>query len=758
MKKKFVLVALLIVAVMTFNIVGVAMAAPVDADVESEYAISRVTTAGESYTVRGLVVAKNTRAVVLYDGTDGIMVYGSGILALVDVGDYIQITATASLYNNLLQLNYTSETEWQRLDASEAPEEKEAAELTPAVVTDWMTKAGATPSQLTVNDVQRYTWTASAAQIGNYWALTPSDITNAQIEPLYVDTTENPLQAGNEYDVVAYFIGANPASGTPYVGMMIQTLTPHQNQVEVVLSSEYLSEYFTAGDSVDLGITIANSDNQEYSVVSSDTAVAEWVSGSLVMRGVGATKLTITAAADETKTATMTLVVYDQYFENIGQITVGATGMIQGTVVAKTNNSVIIADSTGGIMVYDSNQVSSLVPGDIIYVVGTVTEYNGLAQFSYNPGVVITSYGEKGTVPTEATPLTEQMLVDWTTARAQKDVKLYSWRAVAGTLDGYNIYSLSENGVKIESAAELSDITLGTTYDFEGYFAGYNTTNAYASFVITKYTVSATQDNYLAFYRYSLNLGLDTTYQLNPIVGGTIDASKLVYSGYNEDVVTVSASGLITAKDAGETVITVTGTPSSGDPIVRQISVKVDSSISQVTEPNTYYSVIGKIVAKTSQSVVIHDGTAGILVFSRTAASTYDIDDVIQVSGTVSTFNHMLQFSGSLDIRLREDITIDVPALTPLTKDIADSWVVSEGVIPVTECKGYTWEATAVVTDDGFMTINIEGSDTIIEPVYLIDSSLIEDGKTYTITGYFIGYSSNNSYAAIAVVDAVLVG
>ncbi len=754
MKKKFVLVALLIVAVMTFNIVGVAMAAPVVADVEPEYAIGRVTTAGQSYTVRGLVAAKNTRAIVLYDGTDGIMVYGSGILALVEVGDYIQITATASLYNNLLQLNYTSETEWQLLDASEAPEEKEAAELTPAIVTDWMTRAGATPSQLTVHDVQRYTWTATATRVGSYWALTPSDITNAQIEPLYVDTTEYPLQAGNEYDVIAYFIGANPASGTPYVGMMIQDLAERGEPLTITVTNQYIAEPFAQDSHVDLNVLINGVPSTDYTVESSDTAVAAVEENAVVLKGVGTTTLTVTAKADTTKSVLVTLVSFTDVAESISQIAIGGTYYVLGTVVAKANNYVIISDDTGGIMVYDVKQISELSLGDYIAVAGTVTEYNGLGQFSYNPGVVVTPTGVTMPVPEEGDKLTEDMLQGWVTSRGQKDVKLYSWTAVAGTKNGYNIYSLSEDGVTIESATELSDIMLGMTYNFEGYFVGYNTNNAYASFLITDRTEAATQENYLAFYRYSLNLGLDTTYQLNPIVGGTIDAAKLVYSGFDQNVITVSESGLITAKDTGETVITVTGTPESGDPIVRQISVNVDSSISQVTTPNTYYSVIGKIVAKTSQSVVIHDGTAGILVFSRTAASTYDVDDVIQVSGTVSTFNHMLQFSGTLDIKPREDITIDVPALTTLTKEIADGWVVTEGVIPVTECKGYTWKATAKVTEDGFMTINIEGSNTIIEPVYLINPSLIEDGNTYTITGYFIGYSSNNNYAAIAVVDA----
>ncbi len=62
------------------------------ANVDAGKEISIVTTAGQTYTVQGLVVATNSRAAVIYDGEDGIMIYGSGVLNEVSIGDFIEIT------------------------------------------------------------------------------------------------------------------------------------------------------------------------------------------------------------------------------------------------------------------------------------------------------------------------------------------------------------------------------------------------------------------------------------------------------------------------------------------------------------------------------------------------------------------------------------------------------------------------------------------------------------------------------------------
>ena len=175
------------------------------ANVDAGKEISIVTTAGQTYTVQGLVVATNSRAAVIYDGEDGIMIYGSGVLNEVSIGDFIEITAEASSYNNLLQFSYGSDTAITILSEG-APVESDAVALTADIANGW--KTGANAGTLSVSDVQRYTWTATATKDGNFWVLDPEGMTlDFAVEPLYVNSADFHLEENTKYDVTGYFIG-----------------------------------------------------------------------------------------------------------------------------------------------------------------------------------------------------------------------------------------------------------------------------------------------------------------------------------------------------------------------------------------------------------------------------------------------------------------------------------------------------------------------------------------------------------------------
>ena len=760
MKKRFVLFVMLVAAVMALNLVAPAFAATVSLDVETGKEISQIETAGETYTVQGLVVASNTRGVVITDGEAGVMIYGSGILDVVaSVGKFIEIKATASEYNNILQLNYTSETPVTAVTEGQAPTPPETKELTAEIAQGWKDAADQDPSQLSVKDVMPYSWSATATRVGSYWALTPdwaADLGFA-IEPLYVDSADFPLQEGLKYDAEGYFIGFNNTSSTPFAGMMLTKCEKQAGQLEVKVASQYIEQIFREGVSINLGVTIANAgeDEQGYSVVSSNEEVATWNNETKVLSavGIGTTTLTITADADTSKTATITLVLHGTRLASISLINAPGTYYVRGTVVAKTTNAVIIADATGGIMVYDIKQVADLAIGTVVNVAGTVSVYNGLYQFSYNPGVVVTRTSAAAYTPTENPLEDNAALEDVINELSQEDVKLYSWTGVAGLRNGYNIFNIDYDGVVIESEVELSDVVLGTTYDFTGYFTGYNATNKYASFIINTPLVEAEQQQaYLGFNRDVINLGVDGTYTLSPILGGAAKGATVEYTGYDENIIKIE-DGVVTALTGGDTKITATVAG-----ISRTLEVHVSTAISQINTPNQFYTVIGKIVAITQQSMVIHDENAGVLVYGRDLIAGRKVGEVVKVSGYVAVYNNMYQFAynRSGKVEVLENVEVNVPDYVELEPATADSWAQMTSPIPVTECIGYTWTATATKDDDGYIVISVAGSDVKIEPAYLPADKEILEGQTYTITGYFIGYSTSNNYAAIAIVDAVL--
>ena len=756
--KKLTFLAMLLVAVLSFNVVGVTAAAAVSEQDDPDYSIAQVTTAGETYTVQGMVVAENTRSVIITDGTTNVMIYGNGIADAVKIDDFIQVTAEASVYNNIIQLNYNSETPVTFPTPAQTPTETAIIPLTADIANGWRDKAAEDPSGLTVKDYQRYSWQAVANRSGSYWTLTPADMgLEFQIEPLYVDSGEFNLQAGVNYDVIAYFTGFNDTVSTPFAGTMIQKLTPVAEQLEIKVPKQYIAVQYRFGTTVDLGVTIENyKTTSAYTVTSSDTTVATWNDDNKILNlvGIGTATVTVTSEEDKAKSVNITVVAYRSALTAISELDEG-TFMVTGTVVALTTSSAIISDGTAGVMVYDIKQVSTLKETDVVTVAGTLTEYNGLLQFSYNPGVVVEKTEETKPVPTESKELTEAKLASWQSATvlSQTDVELYHWTAVAGLRNSFNVYSLSYNGIAVESAEALENITLGTTYDIEGYFAGYNTNNDYASFVITKHEVAAQQQDYIGFNRDTINLGLNTTYTLSPFVGGTITADSVKYTVEDPTVVGLDEeTKVITGLKAGTTKITA-----SAGTITRTLTVNVDSSIGQITQSGQFYTVIGKVVAITEQSMVIHDGTDGILVFGRNAIAGVTKGQYVQVSGTISTYNNMLQFNNpTVDIT---EQTVPDGEITPLTASIADGWAAERTTpFPVSACQGYSWTAT-VEEKNGFLTINFGDSTTVIEPVYYPATATpqLEVGKTYNIVGYFVGYSTSNGYAAIAIESATLV-
>lgn len=722
------------------------------ANVDAGKEISIVTTAGQTYTVQGLVVATNSRAAVIYDGEDGIMIYGSGVLNEVSIGDFIEITATASSYNNLLQFSYGSDTAITILSEG-APVESEAVALTADIANGW--KTGANAGTLSVSDVQRYTWTATATKDGSFWVLDPEGMTlDFAVEPLYVDSADFHLEENTKYDVTGYFIGFDTRNN--YAGIMLQSLEVASDQIQVSFADDYVAlDLLTLSSmSYTFDVEVTGGVTNQYTLTSSNPLVATVNGTSLSIVDAGTTTIIATSTEDATKSAQATLVVYPGDVMAISEITTEGTYGLYGYVAAKTNNSIIVDDSSAGIMVYDVKQVSGLNIGDFIHVAGTVGEYNSLYQFSYNPGVVVDVIEHSIYQPT-ATPLTEAMLSTWASGDLdQTDVKRYSWTAVAGLDNGFDVYNLSYDGIKIESEVDIPNTELGKTYDLTGYLAGYNANNDYVSFIIDSVAEAATQQDYLGFNRDAVNLGIGGTYKLSPIVGGTITTDMVSYSGYDPTIISIAEDGTITGLTGGTTTITATaGT------ITRTITVMVSSAISQVTEDGGFYTVVGKVVAETTQSVVIHDGSDGILVYDRNLPSQYDIGDVLQVSGYVSDYNGMLQFSYSGSLEVTEVTgTIDVPAPVALTAEKVQDWKAQAqaGIIPVSECQAYTWTTTAGL-DGSFTLINLDGCDINIEPAYLPDSIDIQSGSTYTVTAYFIGYSLSHDYAAVAVTGATLV-
>lgn len=233
-------------------------------------------------------------------------------------------------------------------------------------------------------------------------------------------------------------------------------------------------------------------------------------------------------------------------------------------------------------------------------------------------------------------------------------------------------------------------------------------------------------------------------------VTGT-ETSTITISPVAEGTVTVTAK-------AGEKTDTATIN-------VKAAPVVEDTSISQMTKEGEKYTIQGVVDAKTTQGLVVTDGTASTYVYfgynQGDALNEYNIGDEVRVSGTANSFNGFLQFSlpssstkavydGNIE-KVSESTGIKAAEATELTKDIADSWATKESFVQ-TDMAKYTWNTVAGKSGN-YNTLNLAGSDIVIEPSYYADDDTIVEGAGYTVTAYFAGYNSNYKYAAVYITD-----
>lgn len=165
-----------------------------------DYSIGQITEANQEYTVRGLVVAKNTRALVVSDGTDSVYVFDNSLPSQYNIGDYVELTGTVTSYNNALQMSYEGLVH-TKLDEAHEIVLPEATVLTVEVANSWKEAEA-----FTTADIKEYAWTAVAGKSGKYDTLNLEGA-NVTIEPVYLDSDAYTIETGKTYEVKAYFVG-----------------------------------------------------------------------------------------------------------------------------------------------------------------------------------------------------------------------------------------------------------------------------------------------------------------------------------------------------------------------------------------------------------------------------------------------------------------------------------------------------------------------------------------------------------------------
>lgn len=187
---------------------------------ETDYSIAQITTANQTYTVRGEVVAENTGAILISDGEDALYIFSNPLPSQFELGDYVEATGKVESWNNAFQMSY-KDTNLKVTKLENGPEITFPAPtpLTAEIANGWKTA-----SEFTTSDIKEYAWTAVAGKAGSYDTFN-IDGSDVDIEPVYLDSSTWKFETGKAYKVTAYFIGYHNYASIMLTGLE-ETIIP----------------------------------------------------------------------------------------------------------------------------------------------------------------------------------------------------------------------------------------------------------------------------------------------------------------------------------------------------------------------------------------------------------------------------------------------------------------------------------------------------------------------------------------------------
>lgn len=213
---------------------------------ETDYSIAQITTANQTYTVRGEVVAENTGAILISDGEDALYIFSNSLPSQFELGDYVEATGKVESWNNAFQMSY-KDTNLKVTKLENGPEITFPAPtpLTAEIANGWKTT-----SEFTTSDIKEYTWTAVAGKAGNFDTFN-IDGSDVDIEPVYLDSSAWKFETGKAYKVTAYFIGYHN-----YASIMLTGLEETTIPVESITLTADKTEV-SVGETVTLSATLS---------------------------------------------------------------------------------------------------------------------------------------------------------------------------------------------------------------------------------------------------------------------------------------------------------------------------------------------------------------------------------------------------------------------------------------------------------------------------------------------------------------------
>lgn len=690
--------------------VAVVSAEPTEAPEEPQPTvgtIAEITEADYNTTVetKGVVIAKTQRSYLIDDNTGKILVFDKNMPDF-NINDYITVSGKLESYNNQPQIA--------------SPTVAACSETAPSlsnVITTW-TATELDAYDFTTNDYVEITGTFELD--GDYPILkvagAKKDVrASYPITSLGLDSSK----VGRTLTFKGFMIGGSDTRAHMIVNEVSVKAYDAVTSVEI---AEPTSTEVYVGGSLQLKATVlpATADPAITWETSDDTTATVSTTG--LVTGVKEGNVTITAksTADATKLDTIELSVVEPEGTLVEKvlthydfsILTGKGSELSANTALEAFNSSIAADSLDNKLVsvavskvYNGNSSGGQIQGSGFLKFGT-GDVNGQVTLTLEEDVNITKVEILGQTFRDDEPETD-IIVNEITKDLPVEKSTISFEGNFG------------------NTINITTVTRGFVYDIKLYTKVVEETGPVA---VESIVLTPTEMNLL--------VGDSETINATVLPGNATDKT-VTWTSSDEDVATVN-NGTVTAVSGGTATITAKAGEKTATCLVN-VTTEVNYDISQITKAGEY-TIRGLVAAKNSKALVVSDGDDSIYVFDNTLPEKYNINDYVEVTGNVSEYNNAFQFnySGLSVTKLSEEHEIVLPAAEELTAEKLNS-LLAQDSYSTKDIKLYKWTATAA-KDGNFDTLNVEGCNVSVEPVYLPSDFTITTGTTYEVEAYFVGY------------------
>ena len=474
--------------------------------------------------------------------------------------------------------------------------------------------------------------------------------------------------------------------------------------------------------------------------------------------------LTYNYNAKETvsKNVTVTQAGNPDVVNNISDITAAGTYVIRGTIVAKSTRGFIVGDGTGYVYYYNQNYTQADYNiGDKVKLSGSVVVYGGV--FEFNASTTVTAATESNYVTEDPTVLSgsdmDARVASTTPPQLSNYIQFEGKLSISD--NHYNITDIEGATTAIGSISYPinTDFTSlnGKRVKVTGYYVGISTSTYYNTMLgsieeiitddpsIDADDIEITYDTDEYDIEYTIN---------NPVSGGVLTASTTSDWLTLGEVDVTSVPFTCTTNNAASArtaTVTLTYTYSAKATVTKDVTVTQDgnpdviNNISDITAAGNYV-VRGTIVAKSQRGFVVGDGTGYVYYYNQNyTQANYNIGDKVKLSGAVVAYGGVLEFNASTTVTaatesnyVAEDPTVlsgsDMDARVGSSTAVLSSYVQYQGKLTVSGTYYNVTDINGATTAKGSISFPLNTDFTSL------------DGKTVTVTGYYVGVSSSQYY------------